>query len=232
MRPNQLNILIVEDDLKVARALQFGLEKEGHGPVVAHTAAEAERQLAETAFDLVLLDLGLPDGDGLQLLTAMRRRGGEARVLVITARDALEARVWGLDAGADDYLVKPFAFAEVLARVRALARRSGAIRRPRMEAADLQMDVATRTVLRAGCAIDLTAREFTLLEYMLRFKGEIVTRDTLVRDVWQERHRSPTFDNIIDVHMARLRRKIDLDHPVRLLHTVRGVGFVLQERES
>ncbi len=227
--PALLRVLIVEDESKVAQAIQHGLSAEGYEAAMAGTAAAALALLQQTSFDIVLLDLGLPDGDGLQVLTSMRKRGVDARVLVLTARDALDDRVRGLDAGADDYLVKPFAFAELVARLRALARRGRVTSAATLTAGDLRMDIPTRTVTRAGQAIELTAREFSLLEHLLRFEGEVVSRDTIGRDVWQERHRSPTLDNVIDVHVARIRRKVDNDHPVKLIHTVRGVGFMVHE---
>ena len=227
--PAPRRVLVVEDEAKVAEALRHGLESEGYEAIVSSTAADARARLHDTPFDVVLLDLGLPDGDGLQVLTHMRKRGLDARVLVLTARDTLDERVRGLDAGADDYVVKPFAFAELVARIRALARRGRVTTAATLSAGDLQMDVPTRTVTRAGRPVELTAREFTLLEHLLRFGGEVVSRDTISRDVWQERHRSPTLDNVIDVHVARLRRKVDSEHPVKLIHTVRGVGFMVHE---
>jgi DNA-binding response OmpR family regulator len=155
----------------------------------------------------------------------------KAPVLVLTARDTIQDRVAGLDSGADDYLVKPFAFAELLARIRALVRRGRAAEAPKLGAADLDMDLITRRVTRAGRPVELTVREFELLEYLLRHQGQVVSRDTLARDVWKETARSTPLDNVIDVHIARLRRKVDADYPARLIHTVRGVGFMLREGE-
>jgi DNA-binding response OmpR family regulator len=179
----------------------------------------------------VLLDLTLPGRDGLEILRAIRRRRMETPVLVLTARDSLEDRVTGLDAGADDYLVKPFAFAELLARVRALVRRGRVADAPKLAVGDLDMDLVTRKVLRGGRAVDLTVREFELLEFLMRYQGQVVSRETLARDVWKETARTTPLDNVIDVHIARLRRKVDLDHAVKLIHTVRGVGFMLREGE-
>jgi DNA-binding response OmpR family regulator len=152
-------------------------------------------------------------------------------VLVLTARDTLEDRVMGLNSGADDYLVKPFAFAEVEARIRALLRRGRVAEAQRLSAGDLEMDFVSRKVTRGGRTVELTAREFELLEYLLRHEGQVVSRETLGRDVWRETARSTTLDNVIDVHIARLRRKIDLDRSVKLIHTIRGIGFVLREGE-
>jgi DNA-binding response OmpR family regulator len=151
-------------------------------------------------------------------------------VLVLTARDTLEDRVVGLDAGADDYLIKPFAFAELLARVRALVRR-GVAETPRLAAGDLEMHLVSREVVRAGRLVELTVREFELLAYLLRHQGQVVSRESLARDVWKETARSTPLDNVIDVHIARLRRKVDADRSAKLIHTVRGMGFVLREGE-
>src|SRR5262249_30582815 len=156
--------------------------------------------------------LMLPGRDGLQILTTIRKRGLDTPVLLLTARDSLEDRVTGLNSGADDYLVKPFAFAELLARIRALLRRSSRSQDGlRLGAADLDMDLVTRKVTRSGQAVELTTREFELLEYLLRRQGQVVMRDTLARDVWKETARGTPLNNVIDVHIARLRRKVDLD---------------------
>ena len=145
--------------------------------------------------------------------------------------DTLQDRVAGLDSGADDYLVKPFAFAELLARIRALMRRGRAAESPRLAVGDLTMDLITRKVTRGGQPVELTVREFELLEYLMRYEGQVVSRETLARDVWKETARTTPLDNVIDVHIARLRRKVDLDRPLKLIHTVRGVGFLLREGE-
>ena len=152
-------------------------------------------------------------------------------MLVVTARDSLEDRVIGLDCGADDYLVKPFAFEEMLARIRALVRRGRATEAAHLELGELDMDLVTRKVARAGRPIELTVREFELLEYLLRHEGQVVSRGLLARDVWKETARTTPLDNVIDVHIARLRKKIDLDHELKLIHTIRGVGFMLREGE-
>jgi two-component system, OmpR family, copper resistance phosphate regulon response regulator CusR len=180
---------------------------------------------------VMLWDLVLLGRNGLQILRALRARGDKTPVLVLTARDTLEDRVTGLDSGADDYLVKPFAFEEVLARIRALLRRGRVAEPLRLRVGDLEMDLITRKVTRDGRPVELTLREFELLEYLLRHQGQTVSRGTLARDVWQEMARSTSLDNVIDVHIARLRRKVDVDQAARLIHTVRGVGFVLREGE-
>jgi two-component system, OmpR family, copper resistance phosphate regulon response regulator CusR len=226
-----MRILIVEDELKVATALQEGLEGEGFDAIVAHTGEDAFFRLSTEVFDVILLDLMLPGRDGLQILKAFRGRGVQTPVLVITARDTLDDRLVGLDSGADDYLVKPFAFAEVVARVRALTRRGRAAESVRLAIADLEIDLVKRKVTRGGQAVELTVREFELLEYLLRHQGHIVSREALARDVWQEPGRSMTLDNVVDVHMTRLRRKVDLDQAPKLIHTVRGVGFTVRQDE-
>ncbi len=226
-----MRVLVVEDEQKVAQALREGLEGEGYEVILEHTGEGAFFRITTETFDMILLDLMLPGRDGLQILTTLRDRGVKTPVLVLTARDTLDDRVKGLDSGADDYLVKPFAFAEVLARIRAVLRRGRVADALRLSAGDLEMDLETRKVTRGGRLVELTGREFELLQHLLRHQRQIVSRDTLARDVWQESSRSATLDNVIDVHIARLRRKIDLDQPVKLIHTVRGVGFILREGE-
>jgi len=224
-------MLVVEDEQKVANALREGLEGERYDVVVERTGEDAFFRMTTESFDLILLDLGLPGRDGLQILTTLRSKGIKTPVLVLTARDALQDRVAGLDSGADDYLVKPFAFAELLARIRALMRRGRTAESPRLAVGDLTMDLITRKVTRSGQPVDLTVREFELLEYLMRYEGQVVSRETLARDVWKETARTTPLDNVIDVHIARLRRKVDVDRPLKLIHTVRGVGFMLREGE-
>ena len=226
-----MRVLVVEDEQKVADALQEGLEGERYEVVVEHTAEGAFFRANTEPFDVVLLDLTLPGRDGLEVLRTLRNQGVETPVLVLTARDTLEDRVLGLDSGADDYLVKPFAFEEMLARIRALLRRPRAADALRLDVADLAMDLVTRKVTRAGQNVELTVREFQLLEYLMRHDGQVVSRSMLARDVWNETARLTPLDNVIDVHIARLRRKIDLDHLTKLIHTIRGVGFMLREAE-
>ena len=226
-----MRILVVEDEQKVADALREGLEDERYDVVVERTGEGAFVRVNTETFDVVLLDLTLPGRDGLEILRALRQRRMETPVLVLTARDSLEDRVTGLDAGADDYLVKPFAFAELLARIRALVRRGRVADAPRLTVGDLEMDLVTRKVLRGGRPVDLTVREFELLEFLMRYQSQVVSRETLARDVWKETARTTPLDNVIDVHIARLRRKVDVEHGVKLIHTVRGVGFMLREGE-
>ena len=229
--PSTAKLLVVEDEPKVARALREGLQAEGYAVTLAQTGEEGFFLLTSQAFDLVILDRMLPGRDGLEILQTLRHKGLLTPVLVLTARDTVGDRVAGLDAGADDYLVKPFAFPELLARVRALVRRGRGDQLLRLSVADLVMDVPNRTVARAGRPVDLTAREFELLEYLVRHKGTLVSREMLARDVWEETERGTPLDNVIDVHIARLRRKVDVDQGTKLIHTVRGVGFMLHEGE-
>jgi two-component system copper resistance phosphate regulon response regulator CusR len=226
-----VRILIVEDEQKVANAVKEGLEDERYEAVVAHTGEDAFFLINTEKFDVIILDLMLPGRDGLQVLTTIRRSGVETPVLLLTARDTLQDRVAGLNSGADDYLVKPFAFAELVARIRALVRRGRTVDALRLGVGDLDMDLVSRKVTRGGRNVDLTGREFELLEYLLRHQGQVVMRDTLARDVWKETTRGTPLNNVIDVHIARLRRKVDLDQPLKLIHTVRGVGFTLRESE-
>jgi DNA-binding response OmpR family regulator len=226
-----VRVLVVEDEQKVADALCVGLQEEEYEVDVERTGEGAFFRVNTDVYDVIVLDLGLPGRDGIEILRALRQRGVKTPVLVLTARDSLEDRVTGLDSGADDYLVKPFAFAELLARIRALARRGRVAEMPRLNVGDLAMDLITRRVSRGGRSVDLTVREFELLEYLMRHHGQVVSREALARDVWKETSRTTPLDNVIDVHIARLRRKIDAEGPMRLIHTVRGVGFMLREGE-
>ncbi|MBI3484005.1 MAG: response regulator transcription factor [Acidobacteria bacterium] len=226
-----MRILVVEDEVKVARALKEGLERERYEVALVRTGEEGFYRANAETFDLVVLDLMLPGRDGLEILKTLRKRSVQTPVLILTARDALSDRVEGLDAGADDYLVKPFAFPELLARIRALLRRGRGEQILRFKVADLELDVITRKVTRAGRELDLTVREFELLEYLLRHQAQIVSREMLVREVWKETARATPLDNVIDVHIARLRRKVDDPFPSKLIQTVRGVGFVLREEK-
>lgn len=223
-----VRILVVEDEKKLAAALKEGLEVDDYSVSVAYTGEDGFFLIHAQPFDLVILDVMLPGRDGLEILKTIRQRGLKTPVLLLTAKDAIEDRVSGLDAGADDYLVKPFAFSELLARLRALLRRGSAEFPTKLRLADLEMDVLSRSVVRAGKPLMLTAREFELLEYLLRHQGRVVSREMLSRDVWKETARHTPLDNVIDVHMTRLRRKVDDQFDQKLVHTVRGVGFILR----
>jgi DNA-binding response OmpR family regulator len=222
-----VRILVVEDEQKVAKALRQGLEAERYDVHVASTGEEGFFLVNHESFDLVVLDLMLPRRDGLEVLTTLRRRGLQTPVLILTAKDTVDDRVHGLDSGADDYLVKPFAFSELLARIRALLRRDRPEQGLKLQQGNLEMDVVTRKVRRAGHPVELTAKEFEILEYLLRHGGRVVSREMLAREVWHVTARATPLDNVIDVTIARLRRKIDDRFEPKLLHTVRGVGFVL-----
>lgn len=224
-----MNILIIEDEKKVALALQKGLESEHYDVQVALTGEEGFFLLCSREFDLIILDLMLPGRDGMEILQALRKTRPKTPVLILTARDTVDDKILGLDMGADDYLVKPFAFAELTARIRAVLRRGRSDQPTKLGLADLEMDLLKRTAQRAKQAIPLTTKEFELLEYLLRNQGYVVTRDMLARDVWRETVRATPLDNVIDVHIGRLRKKIDGPFSSRLLHTVRGVGFILSD---
>jgi DNA-binding response OmpR family regulator len=228
-----MRILVVEDERKVADTLRSRLESEGHDVIAAATGREGLELSRTRGFDLIVLDRMLPGCDGLEILADVRRRDRDLPVLVLTARDAIADRVAGLDAGADDYLVKPFALVELLARVRALLRRGNREGRGKREPVsslrflDLEMDLLERRAMRGGRTLGLTAREFDLLAFLLKNQGQAVARRTIAREVWKETARADSLDNVIDVHVGRLRKKLDDPFPTRLLRTVRGLGFVL-----
>jgi two-component system, OmpR family, copper resistance phosphate regulon response regulator CusR len=220
-------ILVVEDERKVLRSLERGLQAEGYEVATAATAEAGYELAAGRPFDCLVLDLMLPGRDGLEVLADLRRAGNRTPVLVLTARDAVEDRVRGLDGGADDYLVKPFALAELLARLRVLLRRGRAEAETVLRAGDLEVDLVRRRVSRGGAEVSLTQREFELLEYLLRHKNATVTRDMLGRDVWREPGHALT--NVIDVFVTLLRRKVERPGLPPLIHTVRGLGYSLRE---
>jgi len=227
-----VRILVVEDERKVAQALREGLEAERYEVTLASTGEEGFFLANQQSFDLVLLDLMLPQRDGLNVLTILRKRGVNVPIFILTAKDAVEDRVQGLALGADDYLVKPFAFPELLARIRVLLRRGRADPALKLQLADVEMDLLTRKVARAGRLLDLTPKEFDILEYLLRHPARVVSREMLARDVWHVTARATPLDNVIDVTIARLRRKLDDGFESKVLHTVRGVGFLLESRPT
>jgi DNA-binding response OmpR family regulator len=219
--------LVVEDERKVLRSLQRGLQAEGYEVVTAATGEDGYRLATTQPVDCLVLDLLLPGRGGLEVLADLRRAGHTLPVLILTARDAVEDRVAGLDAGAEDYLVKPFAFAELLARLRALLRRGRGERETVLRAGDLEVDLLRRRVTRAGEEVPLTQREFEVLAYLVRHKNAVVTRDMLGRDVWQEPDHALT--NVIEVYITLLRRKVERPGRRPLIHTLRGVGYSLRE---
>jgi DNA-binding response OmpR family regulator len=229
---NALRILVIEDERKLAGAIAEGLEGNGYEVALADSGETGIKQLRNAAFDLVLLDVMLPRQGGLETLREMRRSGLRTPVLMLTSRGSVDDRVRGLDAGADDYLVKPFAFPELLARVRALHRRVRPSTTSVLQLANLRMDVSGRVATRGNMTLELTGREFDLLEYLLLNNGSVVSREMVARDVWKTTVRYTSLDNVIDVHIARIRKKVDDPFPVKLLHTVRGLGFVLREPEG
>lgn len=227
-----MRILVIEDEKKLAEAIRDSFAAEHYDVTLAYTGEDGFFRINAELFDLVILDLMLPGCSGFDVLTTLRKRGLQTPVLILTARDAVEDRVLGLDGGADDYLVKPFAFPELHARVRMLLRRGRPAEALRLKFADVEMDLVTRDVSRAGKTLALTAKEFELLEFLLRHADRIVSREMLAREVWDETARATPLDNVIDVHIARLRRKLDESFGPKLLHTVRGVGFILREEAA
>lgn len=222
-----MRILVVEDERKIAEALKMGLEAEGYEVTTAPSGEDGYFCLTTEAYDLMLLDLMLPGRDGMEILRSIRRKGIHTPILLLTGRDTVEDRVLGLDSGADDYLVKPFAFPELLARIRLLLRRGHPETQHLLKLNDLEVNLLTHRATRAGQILDLTAKEFDLLEYLLRHQGEVVSREMLSKDVWLVRERSTPLDNVIDVTIARLRRKVDGPFEEKLVRTMRGVGFCL-----
>jgi heavy metal response regulator len=221
-----VRILLVEDDRKVASFIRKGLMEEGYAVDVAPDGETGLAMGLDRLHDVLILDVMLPAKPGFQVVRELRQAKVPTPVLLLTAREAVEDRVQGLDAGADDYLTKPFAFAELLARVRALLRRGGTSQAPLFRVADLTLDPAKRTVRRGGEAIALTNREFALLEYFMRNPGRVLTRTMIAEHVWDYSFDSAT--NVIDVYVNYLRKKIDAGRERRLIHTLRGVGYVLK----
>jgi two-component system response regulator MprA len=227
-----VKILVVDDDPKIASFLRRGLALEGYEVAVAHSGAEALRQVAEAVPDLIILDIMMPGVDGLEVCRRVRAAGEDVPILMLTARDAVSDRVKGLDAGADDYLVKPFALEELLARIRALLRRRSAQKEeaPRplvLRYADLELDTGTREARRGGRAIELTAKEYELLAVFLSHPRQVLTREMLMEKVWGYDYTGES--NVLEVYVGYLRQKTEAGGEPRLIHTVRGVGYVLKE---
>jgi two-component system copper resistance phosphate regulon response regulator CusR len=224
---NPPRVLLVEDEEKTRDSIIEGLRLEGWTVTGADSGESAMSLLDRESFDIMVLDWMLPDRDGIEVLQYLRSRGHPTPVLMLTARSTLNDRVIGLDSGADDYLGKPFAFAELLARCRALLRRPAWTTGRLLRCGDLQLDTRARVAVRAGQEIPLTPREVDVLEYLLRNQGQTVTREMLERDVWKQTHRMTSLDNVIDVQIMRLRRKVDVEGAERLIHTLRGIGYQL-----
>ena len=221
-----MRILIVEDDRKVANFVQSGLEQAGHAVDVLNDGGSAGEQARAVDYDAVVLDLMLPGRSGFEVLRDIRARKPSLPVLILTARDAVEDRIAGLDSGADDYMVKPFALAELSARLRALLRR-GAPRENVLRVSDLELDSVTRIVRRAGRRIDLKPKEYSLLEYLMRNSGRPITKALIIEHVWDIHFDS--ISNVVEVHVNSLRNKIDKGFPAPLIHTIRGVGYMLAD---
>ena len=225
-----MRILVVEDNPKMARFIRQGLTENGYGVTVAKNGHEGEDRAVAESYDLILLDVMLTGQDGVQTCRNLRRRGLKTPVLMLTALSATPDKVRGLDAGADDYLTKPFEFEELLARIRALLRRGQAEEAARLRFADVEMDLMTRTVVRAGQKIKLTAKEFGLLEYFMRNPQRVLTRSAIGEHVWDMNFDSDS--NVIDVYISMLRRKIEKGFPQRLIQTVIGTGYILDTESS
>ncbi len=220
-----LRVLLVEDEARLADSIARGLRQASHAVDVADRLSTARAKLEMDRYDAVILDVNLPDGSGFGLAAELRKRAVPVPILMLTARDSVEDRVAGLDSGADDYLVKPFSFDELLARLRALHRRQPESRPTLVEVADLALDPASRTVSRSGTPIEVTTTEYSLLEYLARHVGQVCSRAAISAAVWDENY--DPFSNIIDVYVSRLRRKIDPPGMTALIHTVRGAGYTM-----
>jgi heavy metal response regulator len=221
-----MRILVVEDERRITAFIKRGLEEERYAVDVAYDGEEALDWAAMVDYDLIVLDVLLPKKDGIEVCRELRAQGNKVPILMLTARDAIEDRVQGLDSGADDYLVKPFAFQELLARIRALLRRSGEIKTARLLVGDLVLDTLTHRASRGGQVIELTAREYALLEFLMRHPGQVLSRTQIAEHVWN--YDFFTTSNVVDVYIRYLRRKIDKGFEVKLLQTVRGVGYKIE----
>ncbi len=221
-----MRILIVEDEKKVAGFIKKGLEEETYAVDAAHDGEEGFHLASMNQYDMIILDLMLPNMDGLEVLTRLRDKKINTPILLLTAKDAIEDKVTGLNKGADDYLTKPFAFSELLARVRSLLRRGQTETKTELMVGDLSLDLVSHKVNRKGEEIELTGKEYSLLEYFMRNAGKVLTRTMIAEHVWD--YNFDTFTNVIDVYVNHLRKKIDKQYPAKLLHTLRGVGYVMR----
>src|ERR671915_333268 len=225
-----MHVLLVEDESQIADFIVRGLSEQGHAVDVASDGHDALYWNEVAEFDVIILDVMLPDLDGVEVCRTLRHKGVSTPILMLTAKDTVEDRVAGLDSGADDYLVKPFAFAELLARLRALMRRGPVLLESVLQIGDLKMDTTTLEVSRHGVVIDLTTKECRLLEYLMRHPHQVLTRTMIAEHVWNYEFDNAT--NVIDVHMRNLRRKIDEPFPIKLLQTVRGAGYKIASRTA
>ena len=221
-----MRILIVEDEKKVAGFIKKGLEEETYAVDVAYDGEEGFHLADMNQYDLIILDLMLPKMDGLEVLTRLRDKKVSTPILLLTAKDAVDDKVTGLNKGADDYLTKPFAFSELLARIRSLLRRGQVETQTELKVGDLCLDMVSHKVSRNGEEIELTGKEYSLLEYFMRNEGKVLTRTMIAEHVWD--YNFDTFTNVIDVYVNHLRKKIDKKYPAKLLHTLRGVGYVMR----
>jgi heavy metal response regulator len=222
-----MRILVVEDEKKVSAFIKKGLEEETYAVDIAHDGEEGLYLASESQFDLIVLDLMLPKLNGLEVLTKLREKKVATPIILLTAKDSVEDKVTGLNKGADDYLTKPFAFSELLARVRSLLRRGSGDTKTLLQVADLTLDLVSHKVKREDMEMELTGKEYSLLEYFMRNEGKVLTRTMIAEHVWD--YNFDTFTNVIDVYINHLRKKIDKDYPKKLLHTLRGVGYVMRE---
>lgn len=222
-----MRVLVVEDETRMAALVRQALEEEAYAVDVVDNGNEALAWLEAVPYDFVVLDVMLPGKDGVQVCREYRAKGGRAAILMLTARDAMQDRVLGLDSGADDYLIKPFSMPELLARLRALARRDGPSKTPELCVLDLVLNMATKRASRTGQSIELTALEYAVLEFLMRHENQVVTRDQIINHVW-----NADFDSgskLIEVYIYHLRKKIDEGHVVKLIHTVRGLGYRMSD---
>jgi len=225
---SQVKILVVEDEVKSAISLEKGMREHGFAVQLASNGEEGLRRALAEPFDVIVLDIMLPLMDGRAVLRELRKRGSQTPVVFLTARDAVEDRVEGLELGADDYLVKPFAFSELIARVRSVMRRGAQRQTDPMRIGDLEIDLVRHKAARAGSALELTPKEFALLYLLVRQRGEVLSRTMICQQVWDMNFDSDT--NVVDVHVRRLRAKLDDPFPTKLIHTVRGLGYVFDEK--
>lgn len=221
-----MRILVVEDEQRIAAFIKRGLEEEHYAVDVVYDGEDALDWADVVDYDTIVLDVLLPKKDGIQVCRELRAQGNKVPILILTARDAIEDRVSGLDSGADDYMVKPFAFQELLARLRALLRRSGEVKTTRLEVGDLTLDTLTHRAIRGGKVIELTAREYALLEFLMRHPGQVLSRTQIIEHVWN--YDFFTSSNVVDVYVRYLRRKIDRESEIKLIKTVRGAGYKIE----